>query len=283
MEFLSQLFEFDFMQNAFWAALFTSISCGLIGTYVVAKRIVFISGGITHTSFGGIGIGYYLGINPLIGATVFAVLSALGIEYFTRKSEIRHDSMIGIFWSFGMAVGIIFVFLSPGYAPNLMSYLFGNILTVSKAGVYWMAALSTGIILVFVLLYKPILYIAFDETYALTRKLPVTLIKNILMVLIALTIVMSIRVIGIILLISLLTIPQTIANLFTKKFHRIMITSVIIALTGSMAGLLISYYLDIPSGASIIFSLILMFILARVAVNIKQKTQTPKANASGVM
>ncbi|MGM0566328.1 MAG: metal ABC transporter permease [Bacteroidota bacterium] len=271
MEFLNQLFEYDFMQNAFWAALFTSISCGLIGTYVVAKRIVFISGGITHTSFGGIGIGYYLGINPLIGATVFAVLSALGIEYFTRKSEIRHDSMIGIFWSFGMAVGIIFVFLSPGYAPNLMSYLFGSILTVSKASVFWMAALSAGIVLVFVLLYKPILYIAFDETYAVTRKLPVSLIKNILMVLIALTIVMSIRVIGIILLISLLTIPQTIANLFTKKFNHIMISSVIIALAGSVAGLLISYYLDIPSGASIIFSLILMFIIARIAVSIKQK------------
>ncbi|MFW5975019.1 MAG: metal ABC transporter permease [Bacteroidota bacterium] len=269
MEFLNQLFEYDFMHNAFWAAFFTSISCGLIGTYIVTKRIVFISGGITHTSFGGIGIGYYLGINPLIGATVFAVLSALGIEYFTRKSEIRHDSMIGIFWSFGMAVGIIFVFLSPGYAPNLMSYLFGSILSVSKADVIWMATLSGLVVLVFVVLYKPILYIAFDETYAITRKLPVSLIKNILMILIALTIVMSIRVIGIILLISLLTIPQTIANLFTKKFHHIMISSVIIALGGSMAGLLISYYLDIPSGASIIFSLIVLFALTRIFVRIR--------------
>jgi len=257
MDVFNQILEYEFMQNAFWAALFTSISCGLIGTYVVSKRIVFISGGITHTSFGGIGIGYFLGINPLLGATVFAVLSALGIEYFTRKSEIRHDSMIGIFWSFGMAVGIIFIFLTPGYAPNLMSYLFGSILTVSSQDVLWMFLLSVAVTALFVLLYKPVLYIAFDETYASTRKLPVGLIKNILMVMVAL------RVIGIILLISLLTIPQTIANLFTKKFHKILIFSVVIALAGAISGLFFSYHLDIPSGASIIFSLILLFLLAR--------------------
>lgn len=271
MEFLSQVLEYTFLQNALLAALFTSISCGLIGTYIVAKRIVFISGGITHTSFGGIGIAYFLGLNPILGATVFAVLSALGIEYFTRKSDIRHDSMIGIFWSFGMAIGIIFIFLSPGYAPNLMSYLFGSILTVSSQDVIWMALLSAVIALVFILFTRPVLYIAFDETFAITRKLPVNLIKNILMVLVALTIVLSIRVIGIILLISLLTIPQTIANLFTRKFRSIMFLSVILALIGSLSGLYLSYQLDIPSGASIIFSLIVMFVLAKAITVVRQK------------
>lgn len=276
MEFLSQVLEYTFLQNAMLAALFTSISCGLIGTYIVTKRIVFISGGITHTSFGGIGIAYFLGLNPILGAMVFAVFSALGIEYFTRKSDIRHDSMIGIFWSFGMAIGIIFIFLSPGYAPNLMSYLFGSILTVSSQDVIWMALLSLVIAMVFILFTRPVLYIAFDETFAITRKLPVNLIKNILMVLVALTIVLSIRVIGIILLISLLTIPQTIANLFTRKFRSIMFLSVILALIGSLSGLYLSYQLDIPSGASIIFSLIVMFVLAKAITVVRQKVLQAK-------
>lgn len=274
---MSNIFEvmqYTFMQHALLAALLTSISCGLIGTYIVSKRIVFISGGITHTSFGGIGIGYFLGINPLLGAAVFAVLSALGIEYFTKKSDIRHDSMIGIFWSFGMAIGIIFIALTPGYAPNLMSYLFGGILTVSQMDVMLMLILSIIIIGVFTFLYKSILYIAFDETYALTRKLPVQLIKNILMVLIALTIVLSIRVIGIILLISLLTIPQTIANLFTKKFKYILFLSVIIALIGSISGLIASYLLNIPSGASIIFSLIILFIMSKMIILARENIKT---------
>lgn len=276
MEFFNQVLEYTFLQNALLAALFTSISCGFIGTYIVSKRIVFISGGITHSSFGGIGIAYFLGLNPLLGAAVFAVLSALGIEYFTRTSDIRHDSMIGIFWSFGMAIGIIFIFLTPGYAPNLMSYLFGSILTVSSVDVLWMALLSLVILLVFIFLARPVLYIAFDETFAITRKLPVKLIKNLLMVLVALTIVLSIRVIGIILLISLLTIPQTIANLFTKKFRSIMFFSVLVALAGSLAGLYLSYQLDIPSGASIIFSLIVMFLVAKAFATVRRKVPHPE-------
>lgn len=276
MDFFNQVIEYNFMQHAFLAALFTSISCGLIGTYIVTKRIVFISGGITHTSFGGIGIAYFFGLNPLLGATVFAVLAALGIEFFTNKSNVRHDSMIGIFWSFGMAIGIIFIFLTPGYAPNLMSYLFGSILTVSANDVWLMALLSIFIIGVFTLLNRPVLYIAFDETFARTRNLPVNLIKNALMILIALTIVLSIRVIGIILLISLLTIPQTIANLFTKKFRTIMWISVIIAFAGSLAGLVFSYYLDIPSGASIISSLFVLFLIAKGWVLMRQKVMQPK-------
>ena len=271
METFLEAFQYSFMQNALLASLFTSISCGIIGTYIVSKRIVFISGGITHTSFGGIGIGYYFGFNPLFGAAVFAVLSALGIEYFSRKSEIRHDSMIGIFWSFGMAIGIIFVFLTPGYAPNLMSYLFGSILTVSLTDTVLMMSLSAVIILVFTLMFRPILYIAYDETYARTRNIPVSLIKYVIMALVALAIVLSIRVIGIILVISLMTIPQTIANTFTKKFEKIMLYSVVFALIGTFAGLFISYQMDIPSGASIIFSLVVLFILTKTGTILKNR------------
>ena len=147
-----ELFNYDFFRNALLAALLSSITCGIIGTYIVTRRIVFMSGGLTHTSFGGIGIGYFLGINPIWGAAVFAVISALGIEYFTKKAELRNDSVIAMFWAFGMATGIIFIYITPGYAPDLMSYLFGNILTVSARDILFMAVLAVIIILFFTIL-----------------------------------------------------------------------------------------------------------------------------------
>ena len=138
---MHELLAYDFFRNALLAALLAAISCGIIGTYIVSRRMVFISGGITHASFGGIGIGYYFGFNPILGAAGFAVLSALGIEYSSRRTEVREDSAIAILWALGMAIGIIFVFMTPGYAPNLMSYLFGNILTVSSIDILMLTAL----------------------------------------------------------------------------------------------------------------------------------------------
>ncbi|MCD4734862.1 MAG: metal ABC transporter permease, partial [Bacteroidales bacterium] len=138
-----ELLEYNFIRHALITAALSSIACGFIGTYIVSKRMVFISGGITHTSFGGIGIAYFLGANPLLGAAVFSVLSAIGIEWLSKKSDIRTDSSIAIFWSFGMAVGIIFIFLSPGYAPNMMHYLFGSILTVTKTEILLLLILTT--------------------------------------------------------------------------------------------------------------------------------------------
>ena len=127
---ITELLQYKFIVNSLLAGILASISCGIIGTYIVTRRMVFLSGGITHASFGGIGIGYFFGFNPVISAAIFGILSALGIEYVSKRSNIREDSAIGILWSFGMAIGIMFVFLTPGYAPNLMSYLFGSILTV---------------------------------------------------------------------------------------------------------------------------------------------------------
>lgn len=264
IENLLGLFHYQFFINAFFAALLASISCGIIGTYIVSKRLVFISGGITHASFGGIGIGYYLGFSPILGAAVFGVLSALGLEFLSRKSTIREDSAIGIMWSFGMAIGIIFVFISPGYAPNLMSYLFGSILTVSVSDIVLMSVLTLVLVLFFSLFYRNILYISFDEEYARAHQVPVHLYKYLLMILLALTIVLNIRVVGIILVISLLTIPQTTANLFTKSFHSIIYLSILMGFIGSFGGLLLSYAINIPSGAAIIFSLVLLFLLARM-------------------
>ena len=259
-----ELLTYDFFRNALMAAVLAAVSCGIIGTYIVSKRIVFISGGITHASFGGIGMGYFFGINPILGAAVFAVLSALGIEYASRKTDVREDSAIAILWALGMAIGVIFVFMTPGYAPNLLSYLFGNILTVGSTDLFLLLGLCVIILIFFALQFKNILYIAFDEEYARARRLPVNLIKYIMISLVALTIVFNIRVVGIILVISLLTIPQTIANMFVKRFFNIMVLSVLIALLGTVSGLILSYLFDIPSGAAIIFFLVILFFLARL-------------------
>lgn len=263
MENLLNLFDFGFFRNAFLAALLASITCGMIGTYIVSRRIVFISGGITHASFGGIGMGYYFGFDPIFGAIIFGILSALGIEFFTKKADLREDSAIAMLWSLGMALGIIFIFLTPGYAPNLMSYLFGNILTVSGTDLLYLSLLTIFVGAFIMIFYRMILFVSFDEEFALTNNVPVRLFNAILISLVALTIVLNIRVVGIILVMSLLTIPQAIANLFTKKFDRMMISSIFFGFIGSMAGLVFSYFYDIPSGAAIIFTLVLMYGLIK--------------------
>ena len=261
---ISELLQYKFITNSLLAGILASISCGIIGTYIVTRRMVFLSGGITHASFGGIGIGYFFGFNPIISAAVFGILSALGIEFVSKRSEIREDSVIGILWSFGMAVGIMFIFLTPGYAPNLMSYLFGSILTVSTLDILLMSGLSLVLIIVFISFYRIILFISYDQEFAKTHRIAVDLINYMLISLVALTIVLNIKVVGIILVISLLTIPQSTANLFTKNFKNIIIASIVIGLIGAFLGLVISYKINIPSGASIIFSLVIIFILAKL-------------------
>jgi len=268
---ITELLQYKFIVNSLLAGILASISCGIIGTYIVTRRMVFLSGGITHASFGGIGIGYFFGFNPVISAAIFGILSALGIEYVSKRSNIREDSAIGILWSFGMAIGIMFVFLTPGYAPNLMSYLFGSILTVSGLDIWLMLALSILLVLVFSFFYRLILFIAYDQEFARTHHIAVSFFNYLLISLVALTIVLNIKVVGIILVISLLTIPQSIANLFTKNFKNIMLVSVVIALAGAFSGLLISYKINIPSGASIIFSLVMIFFLAKIFQVMKRK------------
>ena len=273
---ISELLEYKFIVNSLLAGILASISCGIIGTYIVTRRMVFLSGGITHSSFGGIGIGYFLGFNPIISAAIFGVLSALGIEFISKRSDIREDSVIGILWSFGMAIGIMFIFLTPGYAPNLMSYLFGSILTVSTLDILLMLGLSIVLILVFTFFYRIILFISYDQEFARTHKIAVSLINYVLIGLVALTIVLNIKVVGIILVISLLTIPQSIANLFTKNFRNIIIVSIVIGLIGAFMGLVISYKINIPSGASIIFSLVMIFLIAKLFQIIKGRINLKK-------
>lgn len=261
---LIQLFTYGFFQKALLATIFASISCGIIGTYIVSRRIVFISGGITHASFGGIGLAFLIGVNPLLGAAVFAIFSALGIQFFADKGGIREDSSIAIWWSLGMALGVVFVFLTPGYTPNLMSYLFGNILTVSSQELWAMLVLNIILVSFFILWYRNILYIAFDEEFARASGLPVALFNYLIMILIALTAVLNIRVVGIILILSLLTLPQATANLFTRDFKKMILISSLVAFMGGITGIMISYFLNIPSGATIIFTLVLIFSIGKV-------------------
>jgi zinc transport system permease protein len=264
MHSFQELLSLGFFRNALLTALFASISGGIIGTYVVTRRIVFISGGITHASFGGIGLAFLLGFNPLLGAVLFALLSAVGIQFFSRTFHVREDSSIAIWWSLGMALGIIFVFLTPGYTPNLMSYLFGNILTVTRQELQVMLGLLILVVAVFRIFFRNILYISYDEEFARISGLRVSLYNYGMILLVSLVVVMNIRAVGIILVLALLTVPQAAANLFTRDYKAILFLSVVIGLAGTLSGLFISFYLNIPSGATIIFTLIFIFGLLKM-------------------
>ena len=264
MEFLQEVLQYKFLIHAVLASVLCGVACGMVGTYVVCRRLVFLSGGITHSSFGGIGIAYYLGLNPLLGAFCFAVLSAIGIEACAADKRIREDSAIGLIWSLGMAVGIIFVYMTPGYAPNLMSFLFGNILSVTVSDLIGMAIVVVAVVLVFALFYRPVMYVAFDREYAASQNVPTRWMGYLLAVLIAVTIVISIRVVGIVLLISLLTMPAVIANQLTRSFGRMMVGASVVAVMGTLIGLYASYLLDIPSGAATIFVLTVALIIVKL-------------------
>jgi len=263
-----QLFQdivnFPFLLRAFLAGILLSIAAGIIGTYIVARRLVFLTGGITHASFGGIGMAYFAGINPILGAFVFSVLSAMGIEWTTTSGKLREDSAIGILWSFGMAIGIIFIAITPGYAPNLMGFLFGSIVTVTTLDLITVCVVNLVVLLFFILFYRWIIYSAFDPEFAKTQRIPVRLINMLMTILVAVTIVSGIRIVGIILLLSLLTIPPSTANLFSRNFKTIAIASVLLNILGITLGLIFAYKMNIPSGASVVFVQVLIFALAKL-------------------
>lgn len=258
-----ELLQYTFFQHALLGSLLASIACGLVGTYIVTRRLVFISGGLTHASFGGIGLGLYTGIPPILSAAVFAVLSAFGVEWLSKRKDMREDSAIAVFWTLGMALGIMFTFLSPGFAPDLSAYLFGNILTITAGDIALLGVLSAVLAVFFGLYLRPIVSIAFDREFARSQGLPVAFFEYTLMMFIALTIVACLRMVGIVLVISLLTIPQMTANLFSHRFLRIVWLSIGIGYLSCLGGLLLSFYLNVPSGASIIFFSILIYAVCK--------------------
>lgn len=260
---MENIFAYSFVLKSIAGALFASITAGIVGTYIVSRRLVFLSGGITHASFGGIGLGYYLGINPVAGAALFGLTSAVGIEYLSARGKMREDSAIGILWAFGMAVGIIFIYMTPGYAPNLMSYLFGSILTVTWGDLIALGIMSVVLIIYTALFYRTILYISFDENYARTFTRHVDLFKYVSVGLTGLAIVLNIRMAGVILIISLLTIPANIIMLFTRRYLQIVIWSFAVSFIGISTGFAMSWVTSLPTGPAIVFVLVLFWMIAR--------------------
>lgn len=244
--------QYEFMRNALMAGLLAAVACGIVGVYVVVKKIVFISGGIAHASFGGIGLGYFLGINPIIGALFFSLASGVAIGAITRRTRLAADTAIGILWALGMALGVMFIALTPGYAPDLMSYLFGSILTVPFSDILLMLVLVAVIIGIVVALYKEYLILSFDEEYGTAVGMPVGKLYFLLLAMIALTVVILIQIVGMILVIALLTFPAAMARQFTHNMKTMMLLAVFLGFLFIIGGLWLSYVLKLPSGATIV-------------------------------
>jgi len=273
-----EIFNYDFMINAIIASFLASIAFGIVGSYIVVKRISFISGGISHTAYGGIGLGYLLGFSPMLGAIGFSVIAACIIAYMRQKKYQNEDTLIGIMWSLGMALGVLFINLSSGYAPNLMSYLFGNILIIPRDELYVMFALDAVILSLVFLLFKRFQAITFDEEFARAIGIKVDLYFYILFIIIALTTVVLIKLVGIILVIALLTIPGAISLQYVKSLKGMMILSSVIGFIFNVIGLVISYYLNISSGATIIIIAVISYILSISYIGYRNKKRTVLIN-----
>lgn len=256
--------QYGFMRNALMAGLLVSIAAGIIGSYVVLNRIVFISGGIAHAAYGGIGMGYYLGIDPVIGAIIFSLVAALGMGEVQRRTRERADTIIGAMWSIGMSVGIIFVDLARGYKADLLSFLFGSILAVPSGDLWLMLILDLIIVALVVLFYKELLAISFDETFATVENVPVHALYLMLVALIALSVVMMMRVVGLIMVIALLTMPAAIAGAWVRNMKNMMILACVLAVVFNVVGLWLSFTLNLTSGATIIMVTGVAYLISMV-------------------
>lgn len=261
IETIQAIFAYDFMRNALFASLLVGVVCGLIGTLVVLNRIVFLGGGIAHAAYGGIGLAYYFGRDPMLGAIIFSILSALGMGMVHLRTKARSDTLIGVMWSIGMAVGIIFVSLTPGFKADLMSYLFGSLLAVSGSDLQVMALVALVVIIFVAFFYRSLQAISFDETFSTVRNLPVAALYLAMLVMIGLTVVVAMRVVGLIMVIAMLTIPPATANLFLKDMKGMMLLSIGLSWLFSSVGLALSFALNLQAGSVIILVAALSYLL----------------------
>lgn len=257
------IFNYEFFQLALAGVCLISVASAIIGTYIITRRMVAISGGVTHACFGGLGLGYYLGINPIMMAAVFAVGSSLGVDWMSSRYRVRQDSAIAVIWAIGMAVGVLFVFLTPGYVPELNTFLFGNILTINIDDIYMFAAFTAVLLGFFAWKFNTIVACAFDRDFARVAGLPVTFVSTAMTVLVALCIVLTIRLVGVMLLMSMLSLPIMVAEVFVHRFRPLMIVGVCVSLVASVAGLLMGAAFEVPCSALIVMNLAAMYILAR--------------------
>ena len=265
--------QYEFMQNALMGSVLVALMCAITGTFIVIKRLVFLSGGISHGAFAGLGAAYYFGINPMLGAMVFAVLSAIAISRVILKQSQPADATIGIFWATGMATGALFVFITPGYAPDLMPYLFGDILTISRQQLIWMAIFSVLSLLLTFLLFRQLLAVSFDDEFARLRGLPVVTLMIILLVMNSIAIVMMIQAVGIILVMALLTIPPLIGLALDADVRRVMYYAFASALLITVGGLMLSFLLDLPSGPAIVLLGASLLVLVKFSVRFSQASK----------
>ena len=268
---MGDLFGYTFFRYAFAGLVLISVASALIGTYIVTRRLVSISGGVTHACFGGLGLGYYLGISPVLTAALFAIASSMGVEIMSSRGRVREDSAIAVVWAIGMAIGILFVFLTSGYVPELNSFLFGNVLTIGIDDLWAFSIFLVVLILFFSFFYRKIIAVAFDRDFAKVINLPVKFISLSMTVLTAVCIVLTIRLVGVMLLMSMLALPQLIAEFFCRRFGRMMLLSAAVSLVCCIAGLFLAAIVDVPCSALIVLLMAFVYVGVAFAFYIRRR------------
>ena len=268
------MLQYEFFRLALLAVVIIAVAAAMIGTYIISRRLVALSGGVTHACFGGLGLGYFLGVSPIAMAAVFAIGSSLGVEWLSRRLHVREDSAIAVVWALGMAVGVIFVFLTPGYVPELNSFLFGSILTVSGKDIAVFAAFTVLLILFFACRYRQIVAVAFDRDFARVAGLPVRFISVTATVMTAVCIVLTIRLVGIMLLMSMMTLPMMIAEVWLHRFGPLMVAGAVVSVTCSVAGLFIGTVIDVPCSAIIVLLLCAAYLASRIVHTAVSRTRS---------
>lgn len=259
---ISCLLKYQFLQNALAASLLASMVCGIVGVIIVEKNLVMMSGGIAHTSYGGVGLGYLLGFEPIIGAFLLSVGASVGICYVKRKGGTRSDVIIGLFWSSGMALGILLIGLMPGYPPDLSSYLFGSILSVTRTDLLFIFILTFVIVFVIVAFFDYWKAYLFDAEFTEINGVKTVYFEYVLFILIAMSVVAFIRVVGIILVLALFTAPTAISSLYTKNLKYRMLLSILVGCFCCLSGLCLSYVFNIPSGAVIVIVSFISYVFS---------------------
>ncbi len=256
-----ELLQYSFFSNALLMGVMSGVACGIIGSFIVIKKISFISGSIAHASFGGIGLAYFLGFSPVLGAILFSILSALGIGFVNKKNKTQEDASISAIWAIGMAIGLVFIYFTPGYAADLFTYLFGNILLSTTQDLWYVLLLDIFIIASVVYVFKWLVAMIFDEEFAIVTNVPVFPLYLFFLVLVALSVVVLIKSVGVILVIALLTLPASSAQLVSKNFKHIIGWAIVFAIFENLLGIILSYHLNIPTGPLIILIAAAVYLL----------------------
>lgn len=273
---IESLIKYSYLRYALVSGILLSIVCGVIGVIIIEKKMVMMSGGIAHISYGGVGLGYLLGFEPIIGAFLFAILSAFGIGFLKKKNGLNTDIILGLLWPLGMALGVIFIYMIPGYAPNIESYLFGNILSITKLDLILIVVLSVIILFSVIMFFNSWKSFLFDEEFASINKMKTSFLEYFLLVLIAMAIVVAIKATGIILVIALLTAPSAASKLMSSSLKNRMIISSLFGIFYTICGLVFSYYFNIPTGATIVILSVIGYFIVFLIFKIVEKKRLKK-------